>query len=292
MPRPAAYTAYERRPGSPDKKERPKAAARSNVGPAARSRDDRTSSDAEAVTRSSLFQPRVAVLLGVPKNWHPVLFTSRALACAPAVWWGAPSALVLVLRMALQLGLLKGDVSGQVIPPGLERFLDARLGFVESALAIIWCGSSAYLSFFFTDCLMSRWLVNYTPQATIVRLLTINAVNGYVTSWALYLIGGSEDPRLLLPAWIGISSALTALYHVTQRKINIRKETSMSISVFSIASFISMVALLVQLYLSRSDYPTIPLATFARKAWYELEKAAVRLVEYGNSTTRAMAEDL
>ena len=49
-------------------------------------------------------------------------------------------------------------------------------------------------------------LVNYTPQATVVRLLTINAVNGYLTSWALYLIGGAEDPRLLLPAWIGIST--------------------------------------------------------------------------------------
>ena len=49
-------------------------------------------------------------------------------------------------------------------------------------------------------------LVNYTPQATVVRLLTVNAVNGYLTSWALYLIGGAEDPRLLLPAWIGIST--------------------------------------------------------------------------------------
>jgi hypothetical protein len=55
---------------------------------------------------------------------------------------------------------------------------------------------------------MSRWLINYTPQATMVRLLTINAVNAYVTSTVLSLSGGFEDPRLLLPGWIGIATVL------------------------------------------------------------------------------------
>ena len=66
-------------------------------------------------------------------------------------------------------------------------------------------------------------LLNYTPQgkasavlqvivtplilsATLVRLLTINSMNAYITSWVLYLSGGSEDPRLLLPAWISIAT--------------------------------------------------------------------------------------
>jgi hypothetical protein len=49
-------------------------------------------------------------------------------------------------------------------------------------------------------------LINYTPQATIVRLLTINAVNAYVTSTVLSLSGGFEDPRLLLPGWVGIAT--------------------------------------------------------------------------------------
>lgn len=30
-------------------------------------------------------------------------------------------------------------------------------GGTELALATIWCFASGYLSFFFTDCLMSRW---------------------------------------------------------------------------------------------------------------------------------------
>ena len=111
--------------------------------------------------------------------------------------------------------------------------------------------ASAYLSFFFTDCLMSRWLLHYTPQATLVRLLTINAINAYITSWVLFLSGGSEDPRQLLPAWISIASTLTVAYHTTQRRINIRRETRATVGIFSIASFISMACLLVQLHLSR-----------------------------------------
>jgi len=160
-------------------------------------------------------------------------------------------------------------------------------------------------------------LVNYTPQATIVRLLTIAAVNTYLTSCTLWVTGGLADPRLLLPVWIAISTVhnppplrlpgpymwfspvlsntntnaaplahktLTVMYHVTQRKINIRKETSMSISVFSIASFISMVALLAQLHSNRADYPQIPLATIAKRAWQEACKVAVAIMEYtGNA---------
>lgn len=54
--------------------------------------------------------------------------------------------------------------------------------------------------------LTSHRLINYTPQATIVRLLSINAVNAYVTSTVLTLAGGFNDPRLLLPGWIGIAT--------------------------------------------------------------------------------------
>lgn len=171
-----------------------------------------------------------------------------------------------------------------------EMSFEARLRLTETLLATIWCGASAYLSFFFTDCLMSRWLLNYTPQATLVRLLTISALNGYLTSWILYLTAGSQDPRLLLPAWIVISALLTAAYHLSQRKINIRKETSMSISVFSIASFISMVCLLAQLHSSGTrqppEYPPIPLVVFVKRVWSEAGKIAFTLLEYGNVTTK------
>lgn len=113
---------------------------------------------------------------------------------------------------------------------------------------------------------MSRWLLLYTPQATLVRLLTTNATNLYLTSQVLYLTGGTSDERLFLPAWISIATTLTGLYHLTQRKINIRKETRLSISVFSIASFISMCALLVQLHQAdRPDWPPVPLFEMAKR---------------------------
>ncbi|KFY84852.1 hypothetical protein V500_08941 [Pseudogymnoascus sp. VKM F-4518 (FW-2643)] len=154
--------------------------------------------------------------------------------------------------------------------------VERRFRVTEVFLALLWCGASAYLSFFFTDCLMSRWLVHYTPQATLVRLLTINSINAYITSWVLYLSGGSEDPRQLLPAWISIASTLTVAYHTTQRHINIRRETRETISIFSLASFTSMAALLIQLHLSRvNTMPVPPIFQLLGRAW-EVGKKVVR----------------
>lgn len=112
---------------------------------------------------------------------------------------------------------------------------------------------------------MSRWLINYTPQATVVRLFTTSCAFAYLTSWIVYLAGGSQDPGLLLPAWIGIATILTTCYHFTQRKIKIRKETFASISVFSIASFISMVALLLHSHSTRVAYQDVPLVALAKR---------------------------
>lgn len=156
--------------------------------------------------------------------------------------------------------------------------VERRFRVTEVFLAVLWCCASAYLSFYFTDCLMSRWLLNYTPQATLIRLLTTNSVNAYITSWVLYLSGGSEDPRLLLPAWISIATTLTFLYHLTHPRLAILKETSLSISVFSIASFISMVSLLLQLHLTRANDPPVPLFEIAKRIW-EYSRRVVELVE-------------
>jgi hypothetical protein len=58
----------------------------------------------------------------------------------------------------------------------------------------------------------------------------------------------------------------------------------MSISVFSIASFISMVALLVQLHLNRfDDYPNVPVISLSKILWKEFNKIAAQAIEYGNT---------
>lgn len=73
------------------------------------------------------------------------------------------------------------------------------------------------------------------------------------------------------------TQTLTVLYHITHQKINIRKETSTSINVFSIASYISMVTLLIHMLKYQPDYPTMPLVTNARQVYTETRKLAVQV---------------
>jgi len=208
-------------------------------------------------------------LLGVAKPYHLPLLFCRALSTAPAAWWGIGCALALAAEIFSLSAADEGDgkrwsISYRGGPWPMER----RFKVTETSLSVLWCCASAYLSFFFIDCLMSRWLLNYTPQATLIRLLATASTNAYITSWVIYLFGASNSSRQMLPAWISIASTLTVLYHLTQRNINIRRETSASISVFSIASFISMITLLLQLYATREDDDIpIPLVFFAKVLW-------------------------
>ncbi|KAK1730060.1 N-glycosylation protein-domain-containing protein [Colletotrichum acutatum] len=207
---------------------------------------------------SSLLEPRIAVVLNVPKPWRPWLFACRLLSIGPAIFWALQPALTLLV---------------QIIPvavPGGKKAIP--FPWTEMSLGLMWCGASAYLSFFFIDCLMSRWLINYTPQATIIRLLTINSTNAFLTERILTFSGGFEDPRLLLPGWVTIATTLTIAYHITQRSINIQKETSTSINIFSIASFISMISLLAHLHYNGSDYPEKPFESLARFILQQFER--------------------
>lgn len=174
------------------------------------------------------------------------------------MWWGLRCALTFLGDL-----LLSDELGAPANPWTVEK----RFRVTEVFLAILWCSASAYLSYFFTDCLMSR-LLFYTPSATVVRLLTTNALIAYITNCVLYLSGASNDPRMLLPAWVSIATTLTMLYHLTHRKINIRKETSASIGVFSIASFLSLCTLLLQLHLTRDNDPTVPLFEML---WHSLQ---------------------
>ncbi|GFF27099.1 hypothetical protein IFM61606_01780 [Aspergillus udagawae] len=150
---------------------------------------------------------------------------------------------------------------------GQDWDVERRFRVTEVALAIMWCCASAYLSYFFADCMMSRWLLNYTPPAVVIRLLTTNGLIAYITSWVLYLSGASSDPRLLLPAWISITTTLTFLYHATQNHATIKRETTASLLVVSVASFVSMSSLLLQLHLTRENEPEVPLFVITRKLW-------------------------
>ncbi|KAJ0300000.1 hypothetical protein COL516b_008738 [Colletotrichum fioriniae] len=194
---------------------------------------------------SSLLEPRIAVVLNVPKPWRPWLFACRLLSIGPAIFWALQPALTLLV---------------QIIPvavPGGKKAVDAA----AAAASGVGVGG-----------VVGGGLINYTPQATIIRLLTINSTNAFLTERILTFSGGFEDPRLLLPGWVTIATTLTIAYHITQRSINIQKETSTSINIFSIASFISMISLLAHLHYNGSDYPEKPFESLARFILQQFER--------------------
>lgn len=83
----------------------------------------------------SLLQPRVAVVLKVPPPWHPWLFTLRLVSILPALWWGLPSALQLLLRVLPGPEIVIVVGAGQA---ALSIDADARYALTETSLATIW----------------------------------------------------------------------------------------------------------------------------------------------------------
>lgn len=132
--------------------------------------------------RPSTVHPRVAVLLGVNANWNIPLLLCRAFSTAPSLWWGLRCALTFLGELLLSDGMASIGEAWSV---------EKRFRVTEVFLAILWvnrkiffhfklqvsssigaegghetgwlmvfaikCLASAYLSYFFTDCLMSRW---------------------------------------------------------------------------------------------------------------------------------------
>ncbi|EHA20049.1 hypothetical protein ASPNIDRAFT_178411, partial [Aspergillus niger ATCC 1015] len=191
------------------------------------------------------------------------------LSTVPAAWWGLRCAFTFLAELLhIRPGVgHEGWAAAIVGSVSQDWDVERRFRVTEVALAIMWCSASAYLSYFFADCMMSRWLLNYTPPAVVIRLLTTNGLIAYITSWVLYLSGASSDPRLLLPAWISITTTLTFLYHATQNHATIKRETAAALLVVAVASFVSMSSLLLQLHLTRENEPEVPVFVITRKLW-------------------------
>ncbi|OOF98570.1 hypothetical protein ASPCADRAFT_127202 [Aspergillus carbonarius ITEM 5010] len=255
---------------SPDKAVAPSSAASTAVPPSPASSTSRTpSSNDTGHSLPSGLHPRVAVILGVDRKWYLPLLICRALSTVPAAWWGLRCAFTFLAELLhIRPGLgHEGWAAAIVGSVGQDWDVERRFRVTEVALAIMWCCASAYLSYFFADCMMSRWLLNYTPPAVVIRLLTTNGLIAYITSWVLYLSGASSDPRLLLPAWISITTTLTFLYHATQNHATIKRETAAALLIVSVASFVSMSSLLLQLHLTRENEPEVPVFVITRKLW-------------------------
>lgn len=109
--------------------------------------------EADPVAHPTFLQPRVAAVLGVSEWWHPVLFSLRLLSILPSIYLCFPVAIRFLLKLhTFATSDADGVGAAQAREPAEDRLL-----LTETMLAIVWCGCSGYLSFFFTDCLMSRW---------------------------------------------------------------------------------------------------------------------------------------
>ncbi|KAK6353413.1 hypothetical protein TWF696_005378 [Orbilia brochopaga] len=176
--------------------------------------------------------------LGVDRRYHKWLMLARAASTLPAVTGFA---------RCLFAGLETWEQRRSV---GNEFATTMR----EIVLAAAWTFGAGYQCFRFTDSLMTRWLVNYTPLATLVRLITITGILAYFISGAHYCFGVKSDARMLLPAWITIFCAVGIGVHVIRMSITEYRELSTSITVFAALSFTTMLLLLQDSH-SKRDRP-------------------------------------
>ncbi|OCL11888.1 hypothetical protein AOQ84DRAFT_286307, partial [Glonium stellatum] len=183
--------------------------------------------------------PQVAVILNIPKRWHIWLQVSRWLSILPAVFWAFYCGYIMSQEV------LKLYTNG--MPASMWQF-EQRIWFTEVFLATLWCIASAYISFFFIDCLMSRWLLHYPPGSALIRLATMDLLNMLLTNQFVNLCGAKASPPRLFVAWICIASTLTILYHITHRRTNIKRETSTAVRVFSPLTYLSLCLILFQLH--------------------------------------------
>ncbi|KAJ5162356.1 hypothetical protein N7492_007748 [Penicillium capsulatum] len=237
-------------PSSPNQFAKEVASAGTAVPPSPASSTSHTPLGSDAgQTGPSALHPRVAVILGVDRRWYIPLLVCRALSTLPAAWWGLRCAFTFLAELLhIRPGMgREGWAAAIVGSVGQEWDVERRFRVTEVALAIM--------------------LLNYTPPAVVIRLLTTNGLIAYITSWVLYLSGASSDPRLLLPAWVSITTSLTFVYHATQNHATIKRETAASLLVVSVASFLSMSSLLLQLHLTRENEPEVPVFVITRKLW-------------------------
>lgn len=75
----------------------------------------------------SLLEPRLAVLLGLPKRWYRTLSICRLLCLVPCFWWGVRLALRFLVALVLQRSRSNADEPDEEVAPWLTETLLAGL---------------------------------------------------------------------------------------------------------------------------------------------------------------------
>ncbi|KAF3084318.1 hypothetical protein TWF102_011964 [Orbilia oligospora] len=186
--------------------------------------------------------PRIAVALGVDRRYHKWLMLARAGSTLPCA---------LGFVKCVYAGWEEWEGRGLRVRSAVEFSTTMK----EILLAAAWILGAGYQCFRFTDSLMTRWLVNYTPLATLVRLISITGIIAYFISGAHYCLGVKSDARMLLPAWIMIYCTIGIGFHIVRMRISEYREVSTSITVFTGLSFATMMILLQDSHEKRDTPP-------------------------------------
>ncbi|RVD90176.1 uncharacterized protein DFL_001152 [Arthrobotrys flagrans] len=186
--------------------------------------------------------PRIAVALGVDRRYHKWLMLARAGSTLPCA---------LGFVKCVYAGWEEWEGRGLRVRSAVEFSTTMK----EIVLAAAWILGAGYQCFRFTDSLMTRWLVNYTPLATLVRLISITGIIAYFISGAHYCLGVKSDARMLLPAWIMIYCTIGVGFHIVRMRISEYREVSTSITVFTGLNFATMMVLLQDSHEKRDRPP-------------------------------------
>jgi hypothetical protein len=144
----------------------------------------------ETTARTSMLQPRVAVMLGVSESWHPVLFVCRLCSIIPAIWWGLPVAMRLLVQLKMLFnGITTGTCEGpngvmgaavaavaaaSPLGSGCTASYEARLRITETFLAVIWvCFAIVLLDRTFGSSVTNRCFSVAPPPIFLSSSLTV-----------------------------------------------------------------------------------------------------------------------
>ncbi|BFZ61912.1 hypothetical protein YB2330_002990 [Saitoella coloradoensis] len=168
---------------------------------------EREDSLAQRISRRR--SPRIALSLGIDPAYHIPLVAARSLSILPSVLGFLDA-----LSTAYTHQYLTTDPHGGTGNVWKE-FGDRECKTWELGAACMWCAVCGYLSFWFTDGLMLRWLIRYSPLATCIRLLSLSTINAALTYGIVWTEWGwMREPSGLLVAWIVEACVLTVAYTI------------------------------------------------------------------------------
>ncbi|KAG4301563.1 hypothetical protein PCANB_001742 [Pneumocystis canis] len=129
-----------------------------------------------------------------------------------------------------------------------------RIHLWETCMTGIWLFICAILSYRLTDGLLLRWIVKYSPKAILIRMMSLNMINVYFTTWLMS--SSNAFQRLVFSIFMAcifacayiIQNYITSdilLFGITKmqptRQLNLAEIGVFTVVPIGLASFITMI---------------------------------------------------